>query len=369
MAARYQMTLADRNDDAALRRRMAEDHMQGDMALSFRREPDYFLGCGVQGDRSEVIKCTDSRDGRIVGLGARHSTNLFINGEETPVGYLSDLRSDPEVRHRTLLARGYSFLRQLHDANPLRLYFSIILDGNDDAISSLTNARAGLPVYEDRGRILTPAIHLDFQRPELAIDGIRIQRGTAAMMPEVFRFLRFENAKRQFAPCQTRSTLETTRLLGLSPEDFYIAFQEDRVVGCISTWDQSGFRQTHVEQYSGALRFARPFYNLAALISPLHSLPAPGEKIPYLYLSNIATENNRRDIFATMLRTVYRDRRKSEFQFLIAGLHEDDPLCTVLDDYRSIAAGGRLFVIYYPEDAEFAATLDDRTPYVEMATV
>jgi len=39
MAAQFQITLADRADEAALRRRMAEDHMQGDMVLSFRRAP------------------------------------------------------------------------------------------------------------------------------------------------------------------------------------------------------------------------------------------------------------------------------------------------------------------------------------------
>jgi hypothetical protein len=369
MSTRYDFSLADSSDDLALRRRMAEDVMQGDMGLSFRREPEYFLGCDVQGDVSEIIKCVDNTDGRIIGLGARHTKTLFINGQASPVGYLSDLRSDPAVRHRTLLARGYSFLRLLHEANPLPLYFSIILDGNEDAISSLTNARAGLPVYEDRGRILTPAIHLDFAKPELHCDGITIKRGSMAAMPDLFDFLDSENRKRQFAPCYSIADLESSRLTGLGPEDFYIAYGEDEIVACIATWDQCQFRQTHIENYSGALRMLRPFYNFAAQFSPLHKLPAPGEKIPYLYLSHVAVKNNATDIFAALLRRAYRDRRDSKYQFLIAGLHESDPLCAVLDDYRSIAAGGRLFAIYYPEDAEFVASIDDRIPYIEMATV
>ena len=369
MAARYEFALANRSDDTALRRRMAEDVMQGDMGLSFRREPDYFLACGVQGKHSEIIKCVDGTDGRIVGLGARHTKTLFINGHEMPVGYLSDLRSDPAVRHRTLLARGYSFLRSLHDANPLPIYFSIILDGNEDAISSLTNARAGLPIYEDRGRILTPAIHLDFEKPEIPCSGVTVTRGSLALMPEVFDFLGVENSKRQFAPSYSSTDFGSPRLLGLAPEDFYLAYCKHVIVGCIATWDQSEFRQTHIENYSGMLQLARPFYNLAAWLSPLHRLPRPGQRVPYLYLSHIATRNNAPDIFATLLRSVYRDRRNSEYRFLIAGLHENDPLSAVLDDYRSIAAGGRLFAIYYPEDAEFMANVDDRTPYIEMATV
>ena len=348
---------------------MARDHMEGDMVLSFRREPEYFLACGVQGDQSQIIKCADSEGGRIVGLGARHSKRLFINGVESRVGYLSDLRADQAVRKRTLVARGYSFLRRLHAADRIPLYFSIILDGNDEAISALTTARAGLPIYVDRGRILTPAIHLDRRRPERVCEGLTIRRGTASIMPQIFEFLRREHASKQLAPCFRISDLGSPRLLGLRPDDFYVAYRGDRIAGCVATWDQSDFRQTHVEGYSGLLRMARPFHNIAARMSSLHVLPVPGARIPYLYLSLIATENNRTDIFASLLRTVYRDQRGGEYHFLIAGLHEQDPLCQVLNDYRSIEAGGRLFLIYYPEDAEFLSNLDERPYYIEMATV
>lgn len=369
MAARYQVMLADSSDEAELRRRMASDHMQGAMTLSFRREPDYFLGCGVQGDESQIIKCVDSKSGRIVGLGARHSKRLFVNGLETRFGYLSDLRGDEAARKRTLLARGYAFLRELHAADKLPLYFSVILDGNDEAIAALTTARAGLPIYKDRGRILTPAIHLDRRRPELLCAGVTIRRGTDSNMPQVFEFLQREHARKQLAPCYRHSDLGSPRLLGLKPEHFYVAYRGDQIVGSVATWDQSEFRQTHVERYSGSLRLAKPLINIAARFSSLHSLPAVGEKVPYVYLSLIATENNRTDIFATLLRTVYREQRNRKYHFLIAGLHEKDPLSEVLNDYRSIEAGGRLFLIYYPEDAEAVANLDARTYYIEMATV
>ena len=369
MAARYLISLADQSDDAELRRRMAADEMAGDISLSFRREPDYFLGCGVQGTRSQIIKCTDRETGRIVGLGARHIKNLFINGVRTKVGYLSDLRADREVRKRTLLARGYAFLRELHDADHAPLYFSIILDGNDEAVANITTARAGLPIYEKRGRIVTPAIHLDRNRPEQPCAGVTVRKGTASAMPKIFAFLNREFATKQLAPCYGSDDLQSPLLLGLTPQDFYVAYRGDRVVGCVAAWDQSSFRQTHVEGYAGSLRIMRPLYNFAARLSSLHALPAPGEKIPYLYLSLIATEDNSTDIFATLLRSVYRDRRRSSYHFLIAGLHEQDPLSRVLGDYRSIEAGGSLYLIYYPEDAGFASKLDDRPYYVDMATV
>lgn len=369
MKTRYRFSLADAADDTELRQRMARDEMSGDMSLSFRREPNYFLGCGVQGRQSQIIKVTDGSSGHIVGLGARHIKNLFVNGNASRVGYLSDLRGDKDVRKRTLLARGYAFLRQLHDSDHVPLYFSVILDGNDDAVANLTKARAGLPIYERRGRIVTPALHLDRRKSELTCAGVSIRRGEASAMSQVFAFLNREHAKKQLAPCYGIEDLGSPHLLGLNPESFYIAYRGDQIVGCVAAWDQSDFRQTHVESYSGSLRALRPFYNLAARFSSLRALPVPGGKIPYLYLSMIATEDNRSNIFATLLRTVYRDLRNSKYHFMIAGLHEDDPLTQVLDDYRSIDAGGSLYVIYYPEDVDFVSGLDNRTIYVDMATV
>jgi hypothetical protein len=369
MAPRFRISLAEPCDDAALRQRMAEDRMQGDIVLSFRREPDYYLGCKVQGETSQIIKCTDDDTGKIVGLTARHRSRVFINGRETQVGYLSDLRVDPAVRRGTLLARGYRFVRELHDADPLPFYYSVILQGNVQAIATLVGARAGLPIYEDRGKIHTPAIHLDRRLPDVSCSGVKVRRGTPTMMPPVFEFLRREFPNKQFAPCYRVEDLGSGRLHGLLPEDFYIAVRGETIVGCIAAWDQTAFRQAHVEQYSNRLRIVRPMYNLAAHFTSLHSLPPPGSQIRFLYLSLIAVENNHVDVFACLMRHAYQDRRAGECHFMIAGLHEQDPLYAILDDYRKIDVGGRLFLIYWPEQSDCVARLDNRIPYVEMAAV
>ena len=58
-ASRFRIELAGPEDDARLRARMAAERMEGDIAVSFRREPDFFAGCRVQGDATQVVKCTD----------------------------------------------------------------------------------------------------------------------------------------------------------------------------------------------------------------------------------------------------------------------------------------------------------------------
>ncbi|WP_419612165.1 hypothetical protein, partial [Thiolapillus sp.] len=60
----------------------------------------------------------------------------WINGSTQHLGYLADLRGDPAYRGSTLLARGYRFLRQLHEDDPVPLYYSLILDGNRLALDN-----------------------------------------------------------------------------------------------------------------------------------------------------------------------------------------------------------------------------------------
>ena len=155
--SRYEFSLAQLADDAQLRACMAGVWMEGRMAVSFRREPSYFAGCRVQGDAVQVLKCTDLRDGRIIGMGCRSSLRLHVNGEARRLGYLADLRGLPEGRQGSLLARGYRFLQELHECDPVPFYLSVIFDGNERALGSLLGARAGLPIYSPLGRIRTPA--------------------------------------------------------------------------------------------------------------------------------------------------------------------------------------------------------------------
>lgn len=369
---RYTFALADpesASDDAQLRRRMAADWMDGSIALSFRREPSYFAGCRVQGESVQVVKCTDSQSGEIVGMGSRALRRLYVNGVPQQMGYLADLRGQPAVRNGTLLARGYKFLRQLHDAAPVPLYYSVILDGNQAAMRALVGGRAGLPQYRDFGLVRTPAIHLDLPRRALELPGITIERTAHARRDELTAFLSRWQSQKQLAPCWTAADFGSPRLLGLDPSDFYLAIRRERIVGCVAAWDQRAFRQTHVERYSGMLARMRPFYNALATVTPLKRLPAPGSSVPYFYLSLIAIEENDPAIFRVLLRTVYRDRRRGPWHYFIAGLHERDPLAAELAEYRRIETAGRLFIVHYPDGADALARLDDRIPYVEMAAV
>ena len=158
------------------------------------------------------------------------------------------------------------------------------------------------------------------------------------------------------------------RFKGLKAEDFFLAIRDGRIAGTMAVWDQAAYRQTHVERYSGLLNIARPFYNTAARVLPLKRLPNPGERIPYVYLACLATENDDVTVFRHLLRAVHEAIRCGPWHYAIAGLYERDPRASALLELRHIPAAGRLFVVHYADEADETLALDtaeQRVPYVE----
>lgn len=359
----FSIELARPEDDAALRVRMATDWMQGRISVSFRREPSYFAACRLQGDATQVVKCVERASGAIVGMGSRSTMLAYVDGQAQRIGYLADLRLRRELRGGVLLARGYRYLHKLHRADPVPLYTTVVYDGNAAAMASLVGGRAGLPLYRDWGRLLTPALHLDLPLRKPQPRGLEIERGRGDGLSELVGFLNRAWRDKQFAPVCREADFAAGRLAGLRAEDFFVARRGGRIVAALAAWDQSALRQTHVERYSGMLRWLRPAYNALAALTPLKPLPGPGERVPYVYLACVAVEDSDASVFRTLLRAALGALRQGPWRYAIAGLHERDPLAPVLREFRHIPAAGRVFVVHFadqPLDIERG-----RVPYLE----
>lgn len=366
--SRYEFSLAQAEDDAQLRACMSAVWMEGRIAVSFRREPSYFAACRLQGDKVQVIKCTDRLDGHIVGMGSRSTLHVHLNGAPTRLGYLADLRALPEGRQGTLLARGYRFLHDLHRQDPVPFYLSVIFDGNERALGNLLGTRAGLPTYSSLGRIRTPAIQLDFAREPLTVENTTFERATGDSIHDITAFLSAQLPHKQFSPVVHEADFaDTGRLRGLRAHDFFIARRHGRIVGCIAAWDQSNLRQTHIERYSTGLGLLRPLINFASKLSPVKPLPAPGQRVTHIYLCLAAVADNDLPLFRGLVRHAYNALRTGPWHYAICGLHEHDPLAAVFDDYRCIAAAGQLFAVHYLQDGHPMTNIGSRLRGFEMA--
>lgn len=359
--------LAQAEDDAKLRALLRENVMEGEIGVSFRREPSYFAVSRIQGASAQVFKGVNTQTGELAGLGARFRLPAYVNGELMDIGYLADLRLNVAYRAGLTLQRSYDFLRQQHAQQPLPVYTTMILKDNHLALNALTRNRARLPPYLPLGLVHTPMLLLGWQKAEYRVDGIHIRQAEPADTSAVFQFINQQHQRRQFAPYYCPDDLVNGRLHGLRIQDFYLACKENgQIVGALAVWEQSAFRQIHVEHYRGIWRYFRPIYNGLCRFTPFAPLPAVSEKLRCAYISLLAIEHDDLAVCRALLRTVYRAHCGGGWHYLVCAFHERDPLLPVLADYAKISAGGYLFQVQFDEQP-FA--LDGRVPYVEAGAL
>lgn len=361
-------TLAAPVHEPALRRLAREQTMPGWIRLAYTCEPDWASGHYVLGRFQQTIVATDDSD-TVVGCGVRAVRRVFINGCETDIGYLCGLRSLPAARRSTGLARGYRFLRQLHDADRrVPAYLTTIIEDNAPAMTLLASGRAGLPAYLDQGRFVSSAIPLGRRRPTDTPANIGIHTGAEIPFSEVLDFLRAEGPRRQYFPALRREDFGTPLLHGLRPADFRVAVRGAAIVGVAAAWDQSAFRQTFVAGYAPVLRLSRPALNLALRLAGHRPLPPPGQDLRLAHVAFPCVRNDEPAVLAALLERILADHRQSSRDFLVVGFHERDPLRAALRTFPALHYSSRLFLARWEDGRAFCDSLEaTRIPHLETA--
>jgi hypothetical protein len=364
--SRFDIELATLADDDELRGLLRRSPINGSISVTFEREPGFFESCRVRGDFFQVGIGRDLRTGKIIGLGTRSVSPAFVNAQPTQLGYLADLRLDEQHRGGTLIARGYRFLRRLHEDHRASLYTTMIFSGNHASLMTIASGRAGLPQYNDMGVMHSPGINIRRTKPAISAD-CDILRGSEDLLPEIVGCLNRNHARRQFAPVHTVEMFKN-QWRGFSITDFYVVIRGSRVIGVLGCWDQSSFKQTRVAGYGPRLRWLVPLANALRPITGGPLFPKPGQEVPYFYISFLAVDEDNVQIFRALLRRAYNDAVGGRYLYAILALHERDPLFPALREYSLTPFSGRLFCVTFEDGKDAYEALDGRVPYMEAAT-
>lgn len=364
---RYTLSLAGPADDAQLRERMAHDWIEGDAAITLRREPSYFDASRLLGAVVQAIVVREGSTDRIVATGCRSIATSYIDCQPQRTAFLSDLRIDPSHRNGFLLARIYRFLRTLHDADPLPCY-TLVYDDNERALNNLLGGRAGLPHYLPYGRVIARAVRLMGRRAELRLPGVEVRRATPSELPELVRFINAQRATRRWAPALDIADFAPGgRCDTLRAEDFFVASRNGRICATMAVWDQSTLRQAHVERYARATQLLRIPYNLMASVRGWPKLPAHGKPLPYVYLAFVAAQDDDTALCAALLSYVYNSLCGTPYLYALAALHDDDPLQAVFDDYPGTTSIVRAFEVDFSHEPGLGRAVSSQRAGVEFA--
>jgi hypothetical protein len=354
-------------DDVGLRHLMASEILPGRIAISFRREPNFFSASHLQGCMTQVMCCVDSSNQNIVGVASRSIDWAHINGQQQLLGYLGDLRIAQSVRRQFILARGFQFLYCWHYHAPVPFYTTVIYEGNDLAKKILTSGRAVLPLYHSLGKIHTPAISLSRQRKPPPRLGLSIETGDVIGLEAICNFLNDTLATKQLTPVYSSISFAQGRFKSIKPENFCVATNGEEIIGVMALWDQHNFRQTYVEAYTGYLKYLRPTYNLFADLFSWNRLPNPGHMLRHVYFSCIAIKNNDPAVFDYLFWHAYNRAQKAGYHYAMIGLHERDPLLVVPFGYHHIPACGKLYLVDFEHTLQIETITNDHIPYIEIA--
>ena len=146
------------------------------------------------------------KDDRIVCAGTVTTRERFINGQPTPVGYLSGLRLDQACRRRLSIIRGgYDLFHQRHLESGPSVYLTSIVADNQPARRLLERGLPGMPTYSFLDYFVTlvfPARRIS-NNPALARlrrQGFCVTRGREADLDQLAEFLNQSNSRYQFSP-------------------------------------------------------------------------------------------------------------------------------------------------------------------------
>jgi len=361
--------LAGPRHDPQLRALLREHGMPGWVELALEREPDFFAGAAAMGGASQTIVALE--DDTVVGMGCRSVREVYLNGRAASLGYLSGLRLQRRFRGGAALARGYRFLKQLHEDGRAAAYLSTIIEGNQEVIALLTGGRAGLPRYHDLGRYVTFAVALGAWAPgRLPCPDVIVSRAALAELDAVVVFLNEHGPRRQFFPVVRREDFNSPAWQGIEPRDALIARRADgRIEGVAACWDQSAYKQTRVVRYRRSLAAIRPLLNAALGVSGLPRLPDEGTLLPAWSLSLVCIRDDNPGTLAALLNHVHAERR-GRCGWLTIGLHERDPLCRALGRWTSLRYASRLYAVYWDDGRSVVDGLaPERVPFLEVATL
>lgn len=379
---RIEFDIAGRADDAAIRGLLAANPMPGAVTVAFEREPDYFLGHGVMGERCVTVKAVDSENGRLAGITCVAASNRFINGEVTPVGYIGQLRIDHAYRGLLIPLRAMRFIRQLVRAGWPDLWFNALSDENREAMVIFAERpRRSFPELQPVAPIQTLGIVTRPQRRARGSSGVVIRRGDEVGLDSIVQFLRCQGQRREFFPVYTAEDFALqpvksrgSRTPGFRLSDFVVALSQDRlgdgrIVGVCGVWDQSSFKQTIVHGYRGMLRPFRGVINAAGPLFGLSRLPGVGEPIESAYVSFLAVEDDDAGAFGVLLDGAVGVAHSLGKSYLLAGFSEGDPLLSVARRYRHILYSSTMYA--YTFGGVLAPDAFDRSkiPYLEIAAL
>jgi hypothetical protein len=307
--------------------------VSGNISLALERESCYLDGAQVQCEQAEIYVAYEEAIDKVwavINMGWR---KLWYQNNIENVRYLSDLRIHPDKQKSTLL---FSLIKKFNSQNQNKSLpaQTVVFADNSKMLQYIARLAqqkvpTSLPVYHKIGQLNTYLIN--FKTNAFHSKKIIIRTAKTNDIQLMQEFLNTEGPKINFFPYYDFKNLESPYFLGMSIDNFYLAFENDQLSGMCSVWNQIQFKQTKIVAYSKFYEKIKPLYNLVSHLFGNNKLPPPNTALNYGYLHSILIKNRVPYLFGSMLQYIRYDQRNNGFDYLMCSLHDNDPLSRMME--------------------------------------
>jgi hypothetical protein len=265
--------LGDQRDNAAILDFYSSVAMDaGDIDLRYERTPDFFAFLNCQGERGFVIiferdEPAQKGQRKIGGVATISVRPCLLEGKETKVAYLADLRLSPHLERgpRLQFRKWYETLvntaKNNTDLGSSGLMYSAILDKNQIALSSLVRKNGDVhysPIQRYQGvAVLGRWPWTRWLKRKSAADW-QVMTVTDFTDPTLLRFLQMCNAKKSFGYVYPQELeFRQKKWPGFSQYPFLaVKNSAGKILACALPWRGSHSRKAVIEKMPARLKFA-----------------------------------------------------------------------------------------------------------------
>jgi hypothetical protein len=339
------------------------------MLISFERNPDIFALADLKYD--DPVYTGFFRKEELMGFMLMGYYKAYVNGKPETVCHASHIHIKKEGRQRGFYYRGsrQMFTDTIRDA---RIGYSLMMVGNADAESLIGRRHERYPDLP-----YSRVIHHGEARNIVVLFGkkeskaFNVRRATEADIGTIVQLLQREVTDRLFASYVDEKVFRKNlaRRPNFGIDNYYVAENNDRILGVCAAWDCSPFKQLRILRYTGRIKWVKRFINLLSILNITPGFPDEGEIFREMYITDYAVENRDPVIMRALLARIYNDCKVRKYNMVVFGSCEGDPLLTAADAFVNIPI--KTSVVLGTKNAALLEkdVIDARLPFIDFALV
>lgn len=330
---RYTLRFADRRDNDGIRGIFESDCFSGGISVQYLRNPCPYESFLADGDENCIMVIVDNQVSRIIAVGGAVVRYEYVNGNKEKCAYLTGLKIHPDYRRKiSFLPRAYAFLHE--NISDCYCCYTTILDDNQAAISLLEKGHRNMPIYRYLGHYTTYCFH----------GGKKIISLEHNHMDGFDELMKSHFSTQSLTPVNYGSE-------GFGKSAFYCVRQDNEIIACCFVGDQRKHKQYKMCAYGGIYQVLSkiPMRIFGYPDFPKSDCIVNHGVVAYLYV-----KDNDKKLCADFLRSVAAE---TEFDLLIWGGFENNPLCAALDRMKTIHYGSRLYSVEWDGSSEISGVI------------